>query len=49
MTATTDRISWFPVPDEADLQEIHKRIKADYDPTTPEARAAWDASQAAAA
>ena len=33
----------------ADLQEIHMRIKADYDPTTPEARAAWDASQAAAA
>jgi hypothetical protein len=27
----------------ADLQEIHMRIKADYDPTTPEARAAWEA------
>ena len=24
-----------------DLQEVHMRIKADYDPTTPEARAAW--------
>jgi peroxiredoxin len=32
----------------ADLQEIHMRIKADYDPTTPEARAAWEAAQAAA-
>ena len=32
----------------ADLQEIHMRIKADYDPTTPEARAAWEAEQAAA-
>ena len=29
----------------ADLQEIHQRIKADYDPTTPEARAAWEAQQ----
>jgi hypothetical protein len=29
----------------ADLQEIHQRIKADYDPTTPEARAAWRAAQ----
>src|SRR6266540_4807501 len=27
----------------ADLQEVHRRIKADYDPTTPEARAAWEA------
>ena len=33
----------------ADLQEIHMRIKADYDPTTPEARAAWEAQQGAAA
>jgi hypothetical protein len=33
----------------ADLQEIHMRIKADYDPTTPEARAAWEAERAAAA
>ena len=31
----------------ADLQEIHMRIKPDFDPTTPEARAAWDAQQAA--
>jgi peroxiredoxin len=30
----------------ADLQEIHMRIKADYDPTTAEARAAWRAAQA---
>ena len=28
----------------ADLQEIHQRIKADYDPTTPAARAAWEAA-----
>jgi peroxiredoxin len=33
----------------ADLQEVHQRIKADYDPTTPEARAAWEAQHAAAA
>jgi peroxiredoxin len=33
----------------ADLQEIHQRIKADYDPTTPEARAAWEAERAGAA
>jgi peroxiredoxin len=32
----------------ADLQDIHQRIKADYDPTTLEARAAWEAQQAAA-
>src|SRR3954470_11910118 len=31
----------------ADLGEIHMRIKADFDPTTPEARAAWEARQAA--
>jgi peroxiredoxin len=29
----------------ADLGEIHMRIKADFDPTTPEARAAWQAEQ----
>jgi len=29
----------------ADLQEIHMRLKADYDPTTPAARAAWEAEQ----
>jgi peroxiredoxin len=33
----------------ADLQEVHMRIKADFDPTTPEARAAWDAQRAIAA
>ena len=33
----------------ADLQEIHMRIKPDFDPTTPEARAAWNAQQAAGA
>ena len=33
----------------ADLQEIHMRIKADFDPTTPEARAAWAARQPVAA
>jgi peroxiredoxin len=32
----------------ADLQEIHMRIKPDYDPTTPEARAAWETQRAAA-
>jgi hypothetical protein len=32
-----------------DLQEIHIRIKADFDPTTPEARATWKAAQAAVA
>jgi peroxiredoxin len=32
-----------------DLQEIHMRIKADYDPTTPAARAAWERERAAAA
>jgi hypothetical protein len=29
----------------ADLQEIHARIKPDYDPTTAEARRAWAAAQ----
>ena len=33
----------------ADLQEVHMRIKPDFDPTTVEARAAWDAAQAATA
>ena len=33
----------------ADLQEIHMRIKADFDPTTPEARAAWEAAEAESA
>jgi peroxiredoxin len=32
----------------ADLQEIHMRTKADFDPTTPEARAAWERGRAAA-
>jgi peroxiredoxin len=30
-----------------DLQDLFRRTKADFDPTTPEARAAWEASQAA--
>jgi hypothetical protein len=30
-------------------QEIHQRIKADYDPTTPAARAAWEQQRAAVA
>jgi len=32
----------------ADLGELLVRTKADFDPTTPEARAAWDAERAAA-
>ena len=32
-----------------DLGEVFARIKPDFDPTTPEARAAWEASQAAPA
>jgi peroxiredoxin len=32
----------------ADLEDLHRRIKADFDPTTAEARAAWEASMAAA-
>jgi peroxiredoxin len=32
-----------------DLQDLSRRIKADFDPTTAEARAAWQASQAATA
>lgn len=31
----------------ADLQEIHMRIKPDLDPTTPQARAAWERGRAA--
>jgi peroxiredoxin len=31
-----------------DLGEIFARIKADFDPTTPEARAAWEANRVAA-
>ena len=33
----------------ADLQEIHMRIKADFDPTTAEARAVWGAQHGTAA
>jgi peroxiredoxin len=33
----------------ADLGDLHRRIKPDFDPTTPEARAAWAAAQAAPA
>jgi peroxiredoxin len=45
---------WFwgrPSPERLwlDLQEIHERDKADFDPTTAEAREAWKASQAPAA
>jgi len=29
----------------ADLQELFRRTKADFDPTTPQARAAWQAGQ----
>jgi len=32
----------------ADLQEIHRRIKPDFDPTTPEAREAWERANAVA-
>jgi peroxiredoxin len=44
---------WFwgrPSPEQLwlDLQELSSRIKNDFDPTTPEARAAWEASQAGA-
>ena len=28
-----------------DLQDLSRRVKADYDPTTAEARAAWEAAQ----
>jgi peroxiredoxin len=33
----------------ADLQEVFLRTKDDFDPTTPEARAAWEASRIAVA
>ena len=33
----------------ADLQEIHMRIKPDFDPTTADARAAWEAAHGAVA
>jgi hypothetical protein len=29
----------------ADLGDLHRRIKPDFDPTTPEARAEWEASR----
>ena len=29
-----------------DLGDLHRRIKADFDPTTPQARAVWEAAQA---
>ena len=40
---------WFwgrPTPEMlwADLQDLHRRIKPDYDPTDPAARAAWEAA-----
>ena len=43
---------WFwgrPSPEQlwADLADLFARIKDDYDPTTPEAKAAWEAAQAA--
>ena len=31
-----------------DLREIHARLKPDFDPTTPEARAAWEVEHAVA-
>ena len=41
---------WFwgrPSPHDlwADLRELNRRIHADFDPTTPQARAAWEAAQ----
>jgi peroxiredoxin len=33
----------------ADLQEVFRALKPDFDPTTPEARAAWEASRTAVA
>ena len=30
-----------------DLQDLHRRIRSDFDPTTEEARAAWEATQLA--
>ena len=32
-----------------DLQDLHRRIKPDFDPTTEDARAAWEAAQVAGA
>jgi peroxiredoxin len=32
-----------------DLQDLHRRIKGDYDPTAPEVRAAWEEAQKAGA
>jgi peroxiredoxin len=32
-----------------DLADLHRRIKSDFDPTTPEARAEWEAQRARAA
>jgi peroxiredoxin len=45
---------WFwgrPSPEQLwlDLQELHMRLKDDFDPTTPEAKAAWQESQKAGA
>ena len=45
---------WFwgrPSPEQLwlDLQEIYKRLKEDFDPTTPQARAKWEEAQKAAA
>jgi peroxiredoxin len=44
---------WFwgrPSPHQlwADLQDLHRRIKPDFDPTRPEARAAWEQANAPA-
>jgi peroxiredoxin len=45
---------WFwgrPSPEQLwlDLQELHRRIKADFDPTVPEVRDSWQKRQTAAA
>jgi hypothetical protein len=45
---------WFwgrPSPQQLwlDLQELHKRLKADFDPTLPAVRKAWEEAQVAAA
>ncbi len=45
---------WFwgrPSPEQLwiDLQDVFRRTKDDFDPTTPEARAAWEESRAAVA
>jgi len=44
-----DKVYWFwgrPTPFQLweDLQDLHRRIKADFDPTTERARAAWMAA-----